>query len=59
MSVPISLILLMTRYGMNVRLTRPPEFKLLPQYVEQAKENAKKSHGSFEIFEDFDEGFGD
>ena len=59
MSVPISLILLMTRYGANVRLTRPPEFKLIPEYVEQAKENARKSHGSFEILEDFDEGFKD
>ncbi len=57
MSVPISLILLMSRYGMNVRLTRPPEFKLIPEYVEQAKENARKSGGSFEIFDDFDEGF--
>ena len=59
MSVPISLILLMSRYGMNVRLTRPPEFKLMPQYVEQAKENARKSGGSFEIFEDFNEGMKD
>ncbi len=56
MSVPISLILLMSRYGMNVRLTRPPEFKLIPEYVDQAKENAKKSGGSFEIFDDFDAG---
>ena len=56
-SVPQSLILLMTRYGMNVRLTRPPEFKLMPEIVEQAKENAKESHGSFEILEDFDAGF--
>ena len=55
-SVPQSLILLMTRYGMNVRLTRPPEFKLMPEIVAQAEENAKKAHGSFEIVEDFDEG---
>jgi N-acetylornithine carbamoyltransferase len=47
----------MSRYGMNVRLTRPPEFKLIPEYVEQAKENARKSGGSFEIYDDFDEGF--
>ena len=59
MSVPISLILLMTRFGMNVRLTHPPEFMLLPQYVEQAKENAKKSRGSFELVDDFDAGFKD
>lgn len=59
MSVPISLILLMTRFGMNVRLTHPPEFKLLPQYVDQAKENAKLSRGSFEMLDDFDAGFKD
>lgn len=59
MSVPQSLILLMTRYGMNVRLTRPPEFKLMPDIVEQAKENAKQSKGSFEILDDFDAGFQD
>ncbi len=56
LSVPQSLILLMTRYGANVRLTRPPEFKLMPDIVAQAEENARKSHGSFEIVEDFDAG---
>jgi N-acetylornithine carbamoyltransferase len=56
LSVPQSLILLMTRYGMNVRLTRPPEFKLMPEIVATAEDNAKESGGSFEILEDFDEG---
>jgi N-acetylornithine carbamoyltransferase len=56
-SVPQSLILLMTRYGMNVRLTHPPEFKLMPDIVEQARENAGKHKGSFEILDDFDAGF--
>ena len=56
-SVPQSLILLMTRYGMNVRLTRPPEFKLMPDIVSQAQENARLSKGSFEILDDFDAGF--
>jgi N-acetylornithine carbamoyltransferase len=55
-SVPQSLILLLTRYGANVRLTRPPEFKLMPEIVAQAEDNARKHHGSFEIVEDFDEG---
>jgi N-acetylornithine carbamoyltransferase len=55
-SVPQSEILLMTRYGANVRLTRPPEFKLEPEIVAQAEENARKAHGSFEILEDFDAG---
>ena len=56
-SVPQSLILLMTRFGMNVRLTHPPEFKLMPDILDQAKENARKSRGSFEILDDFDAGF--
>jgi len=55
-SVPQSLILLATRFGMNVRLVRPPEYKLMPEIVDQAKQNAKKHKGSFEILEDFDEG---
>jgi N-acetylornithine carbamoyltransferase len=55
-SVAQSEILLMTRYGANVRLTRPPEFKLQPDVISQAEENAKKYHGSFEIIEDFNEG---
>jgi len=57
LSVPQSLILMMTRYGMNVRLTRPPEFRLMPDIVAQAEANARASHGSFEILDDFDAGF--
>ncbi|MBN1964054.1 MAG: ornithine carbamoyltransferase, partial [Anaerolineae bacterium] len=56
---PQSLILLMTRLGMNVRLTHPPEFKLMPDIVAQAQENAKKAHSSLEILDDFDAGFKD
>jgi N-acetylornithine carbamoyltransferase len=58
-SVPQSLVLLMTRYGMNVRLTHPPEYRLMPEIIEQAKENTRKSGGSFEIGHDFDAGFKD
>ena len=56
LSVPQSLITLATRYGMNVRLTRPPEFKLMPEIEELARDNARKSGGSFEIMDDFDAG---
>src|SRR5829696_3355890 len=49
LSVPQSLILMMTRYGMNVRMTAPPEFGLMPDIIEQSKEHARKSGGSFEI----------
>lgn len=59
LSVPQSLILLLTRYGANVRLTRPPEFALMPDIVAQAEDNAARHHGSFEVREDFDAGFGD
>jgi len=55
-SVPQSEILLLTRYGADVRLTRPPEFKLMPEVVAQAEANAKAAHGSFEVLEDFDKG---
>ena len=56
LSVPQSLILLLTRYGANVRLTRPPEFKLMPALVEQARQNAQQHRGSLEIVEEFDRG---
>jgi ornithine carbamoyltransferase len=57
LSVPQSLITLATRFGMNVRLTRPPEFKLMPEIEDIARANAKKSGGSFEVMDDFDAGF--
>lgn len=57
LSVPQSVITLATRFGMNVRLTHPPEFKLMPEILDLAAENARKSGGSFEILDDFDAGF--
>jgi len=57
MSVPISLILLLTQYGANVRLTRPPEFRLHQEFMDQATENARRAGGSLEVLEDFDAGF--
>ncbi len=58
-SVPQSLILLMTRFGMNVRLMHPPEYKLMPEIIEQAKENVRHHGGGFEIMDDMDIGFRD
>ena len=58
-SVPQSLILLMTRFGMNVRLTHPEEYKLMPDIMGQAADNARLSGGSFEVGHDFDAGFKD
>jgi len=56
-SVPQSLILLATQFGMNVRLVHPPEFELMPEILGQAKENARTSRGSFELSSDFEDGF--
>jgi N-acetylornithine carbamoyltransferase len=56
-SVPQSLILLMTRFGMNIRLTHPPEYKLMPDIVDQARDNARLSGGSLELLDNFDAGF--
>ena len=58
-SVPQDLILLATRYGMNVRLVHPPEFKLMPEIVDAATDNARRSGGSLELMDDFDAGFRD
>jgi N-acetylornithine carbamoyltransferase len=56
-SVPQDLILLATRFGMNVRLVHPPEFTLMPEIVDEAAQNARASGGSFEQLDDFDAGF--
>ena len=52
-SVPQSLILLATQFGMNVRLVHPPEFELMPDIIQQAKDNARKSSAGFEIISGF------
>jgi N-acetylornithine carbamoyltransferase len=56
-SVPQSLALLLPRFGMNVRLVHPPEFVLMPEVMEQARENAAKAGVGFEVMDDFDDGF--
>lgn len=56
LSVPQSLIMLLPRFGMNVRLVHPPEFGLMPETVEQARANARLGRTSFEVLDDFDEG---
>ncbi len=56
-SVPQDLVTAATRFGMNVRLVHPPEFRLMPDVVDQARENARRSGGSLELIDDFDAGF--
>jgi N-acetylornithine carbamoyltransferase len=61
-SVPQSLILQMPRFGMDVVLAHPPEFKLMPDIVAQAREQARKFGTGFELISDpngMDEAFKD
>jgi N-acetylornithine carbamoyltransferase len=59
MSVPQSLILQMPRFGMDVVLAHPPEFRLMPDIMEQAREQARKFGTGFEVVDDMDEAFKD
>ncbi|MGD2253296.1 MAG: ornithine carbamoyltransferase [Anaerolineales bacterium] len=51
-SVPQSLILQMPRFGLDVVLAHPPEFPLMPEIMEQAREQAKKYGTGFEVMDD-------
>ena len=53
-SVPQSLILQMPRFGMDVVLAHPPEFKLMPEIMDQAQEQARKYKTGFEVISDKD-----
>lgn len=59
LSVPQSLILQMTRFGCDVVLAHPPEFKLMPEIMQQAQDNARKYHVGFDVTDDMDEAFRD
>ena len=59
LSVPQSLILQMPRFGMDVVLAHPPEFKLMPEIMEQAREQARKFGAGFEVTDDMDAAFRD
>ncbi len=58
-SVPQSLILQMPRFGLDVTLAHPPEFKLMPEIMDQAREQARKYNTGFEVVDSMEEGFKD
>jgi len=58
-SVPQSLILQMPRFGLDVVLAHPPEFKLMPEIMNQAQEQARKYNAGFEVVDDMEEAFKD
>jgi len=58
-SVPQSLILQMPRFGLDVTLAHPPEFELMPEIMDQAREQAAKYKTGFEVVNSMEEGFED
>lgn len=58
-SVPQSLILQMPRFGLDVVLAHPPEFQLMPDVMDQAREQARKYKTGFEVVDSMEEGFRD
>ena len=57
LSVPQGLIMLLTRFGMNVRLAHPQGYDLMPQCIESAKKHAAESGGTFTQVSSMDEAF--
>ncbi len=52
MSVPQGIIMLMTRFGLDVVLAHPPEYKLLDECMETARKNAERAGTKFEVVND-------
>ena len=59
MSVPQGIISLMSRYGMDVVLAHPEGYDLVPELVDNSREFAKKSGGSFEVAHSMSDAFAD
>ncbi len=58
-SVPQSLILQLPRFGLDVTLAHPPEFKLMTDVMDQARAQAEKFGTAFELVNDMREGLKD
>lgn len=58
-SVPQSLILQMPRFGLDIVLAHPPEFQLMPEVMDQAKEQARRYNTGFEVVDDMRTAFKD
>jgi len=59
LSVPQGIIALMSRLGMNIELAHPQGYELIPEIVEMAGQNSKKSGGLFNISHSMDEAMKD
>jgi ornithine carbamoyltransferase len=59
MSVPQSLVLQMPRFGLDVVLAHPPEFKLMPEIMDQAREQARRYGTGFDVTDSMEDAFRD
>lgn len=59
LSVPQGLLMLMSRFGMDVTLAHPPEYSLMPEVMETARNNAQENGVKLEVTHDMDEAFKD
>ena len=59
LSVPQGLIMLMPRFGLDVVLANPPEYRLMRETLEAARENARQAGVKFEVVDSMDEAFRD
>jgi ornithine carbamoyltransferase len=59
MSVPQGLITLMPRFGLDVVLAHPPEYKLMKSEMEYAMKAADESGTKFEVADNMDDAFRD
>jgi ornithine carbamoyltransferase len=57
LSVPQSLVMLMTRFGMDVTLAHPKGFELMPKCLAAARKHAEENETKFEIVDDMDAAF--
>jgi len=57
LSVPQSLVMLMTRWGMDVTLAHPKGFELMPHTLKAAEEHAAEHGTKFEVIDDMDAAF--
>jgi N-acetylornithine carbamoyltransferase len=59
MSVPQGLITLMTRFGVDVTLAHPPEYRLMKGPMDYAREMARKNRTSFQLVDSMEEALKD
>ncbi len=57
LSVPQGLITLMPRFGLDVVLAHPPEYRLMDGVMEAARKNAREAGVKFEVTDDMDAAF--